>query len=94
MGTYSIKLANRTERMLTSRREETNVAHILNKSIYASRLVGGGLKTKVGEKLQIPAGMAIDIGDSIPKARLIILQWNADKYVTDKALLEQAIKPK
>lgn len=35
--------------------------------------------------------MGIEMGDDVPNATLIVINFNGEKYVTDKALLQQAL---
>ena len=42
------------------------MAFILKEAIWASLLVTQGTKTIVGDKIQIAAGMAIEMGTTIP----------------------------
>jgi hypothetical protein len=67
------------------------VAHILKTAIQASRLVERSSGNTVGEKVTIQRGMGIEMGDDVPDATLIVITFNGDKYVTDKALLRQAL---
>jgi hypothetical protein len=68
------------------------MASILKKPIRASKLVWDGKKMALGEKIEIRAGQAIEKGDDNPSATTIVIAFNGEKYVTDKALLESAIQ--
>ena len=68
------------------------MAFILKKAILASRLEERGGKTSLGEKVEIKAGSAIEKGDDIPGVAMIVINFNGEKFVTDKGLLEKAIQ--
>lgn len=67
------------------------MAFILKKKILASKLVTKGTKTVPGQKIQIAAGLAIEMGDDVPGATSIVINFNGEKYVTNKSLLKKAI---
>jgi hypothetical protein len=67
------------------------MAHILKTAIQASRLVEQSSGNTVGEKVTIQKGMGIEMGDDVPNATLIVITFNGEKYVTDKALLRRAV---
>lgn len=66
---------------------------ILQKPILAAKLLTQGNKAIVGEKIPIATGMAIEKGDDNPMATTIVISFNGEKYLTDKMLLEKALKP-
>jgi hypothetical protein len=65
------------------------MAHILQQSILARKLGSDG-NQNLGPTIQIERGMAIEKCDDNPLATTIVIEFNGDKYVTDKELLVQA----